>query len=345
MKRKERVYKKGFGDLFSDSWKEYKNNWKTFAMLIIIFTIIPLLIIIPLILPTTIEYIEIVSELNLTNSSDLTIYQDIGTPTKLSLGLTGNVVENEFESNLEIRGDSISYDELPPEFWKIFGKMMLFGFIGAIIYFLFSIFMLLSLFYIALHSKGKKVGIIESFTGGLRFIWRYIGLIFLFLSLGILYLITIIISISLMFISPFLGILLFLVFFIGGFILLFYLFIKWIFTIYFIIGENKGIIDSLSLSSRLVRGRWWNVFGTIILLGLIMYLFNMVGSIVIGIPNFILTILLSVKSISLATYLWIILPISIIMTTIIKIYTYPLSILFMKNFYINLKKHPVRKKQ
>lgn len=46
-----------------------------------------------------------------------------------------------------------------------------------------------------------------------------------------------------------------------------YLFVRWFFGVHAVVLDNLSAGEALSLSSRLVRGMWWRVFGTVVLVG------------------------------------------------------------------------------
>ena len=104
-------------------------------------------------------------------------------------------------------------------------------------------------------------------------------------------------------------------------------YIYWIFGAYVLIGENKRIIESLRRSRLIVRGRWWRVLGY----GLLLMLVFIAIIIIFLIPGSILGTLFQSTAISnifsLGAYLII----------------FPLGILFLKNFYLDLKAN-LRKK-
>ncbi|MEK6925870.1 MAG: hypothetical protein AABW50_01185 [Nanoarchaeota archaeon] len=83
----------------------------------------------------------------------------------------------------------------------------------------------------------------------------------------------------------------------------------WIFASYALINEKLGIVDSLKKSKSIVKGRWWRTFGFLILLLLIVVAF----SFVIGLLPFIGSLISS-------------------------IIVQPFAVLFLKNFYLDMKK-------
>ncbi len=111
-----------------------------------------------------------------------------------------------------------------------------------------------------------------------------------------------------------------LIFLLGLFLLLIIpgiiFFVYWIFSNYVLINEKTDIMQSLKRSKEIVKGRWWGVFGYFILI-IIIY----VGSSII------------ISFIPLA---------NLIVSQLVLI---PFLILFLKNFYLDLKTNPVRKRK
>ncbi len=90
----------------------------------------------------------------------------------------------------------------------------------------------------------------------------------------------------------------------------------WIFATYILIDRNTRVFTSLNESRQLVKGRWWRVFGYSLLIG---FITGIVGFVLGLIPVFGLIV-------------------SPLITT-------PFAILFMKNFYLDLKKDMVEKEE
>lgn len=110
---------------------------------------------------------------------------------------------------------------------------------------------------------------------------------------------------------------LYLLFIIPGIIFTIY----WLFAAYILIGENKGVIESIKRSKAIVRGRWWRVLGYYLLLILVFTGISLIFSIPGSILKAIFQSTVVYNIFSLASY------------TI----TIPLGILFLKNFYLDLK--------
>lgn len=85
--------------------------------------------------------------------------------------------------------------------------------------------------------------------------------------------------------------------------------VYWLFAVFVLVREKTGVFDSLRRSQRIVRGRWWKTFGYFLLLSLIVVLVSIVTNFIplVGalIPMLVLT---------------------------------PFTMLFLKNFYLELRK-------
>lgn len=188
-----------------------------------------------------------------------------------------------------------------------------------------GILMSASFVYNSLYRK-KEMSVKETLTGGKKYFWKY----FLF---SIVY-----------------GIFLtglFLLFIIPGIIFM----IFWIFAAYVLIGEDKGILESLKISHEIVKGKWWKIFGFALLFGLITIAISIGFSIVGGIINLIISLPFISKGFS-ATSLEALRTGSMIIPTYISIVAgfvkqifslganliiVPLGILFFKNFYVDMR--------
>ncbi len=120
---------------------------------------------------------------------------------------------------------------------------------------------------------------------------------------------------------------------------------------YVLIRENVGIFESMRRSKLIVKGRWWRVFGYFILFSLI----TIAISFAFLIPNLIIDVALRTsfpqittidessifgQPLNLKTFM-----IFLILSGVLKgifsiiklIIIFPLTILFFKNFYFNLR--------
>ena len=92
--------------------------------------------------------------------------------------------------------------------------------------------------------------------------------------------------------------------------------IYWMFSNYVLINENKGVMDSLKRSKQIVEGRWWRTFGYLLLVWII----------IIGIS---------------IVFDWI----PFVGGIVQQLVLIPFLILFLKNFYLDLKKNSIKRKK
>lgn len=287
------IEKKTFSDLFSDSWKELKENFKAYAVIIFLLSFIPSVIMYALL---------------------------------FVLGYNaGSLIEN-------------------PSFSEIAPVIIPFFIIMIIIIFL-SIWMHASLVYNSFYKK-KTMNIRESLKGGIKYFWKYfllyilIGIIIIGI-IGILIIIGIIIYALLKFnpVAVIIFIVLFFIFMAAVILYVIWLAVSWVFSIYVLIGENKGIIDSLKSSKKLVKGKWWKTFGYILLIGIILGVISAVISIPGLIINYILNPNIFSQTASIEPNVLIATEsVSLIFNFLASLIAVPLSILFFKNFYLARRK-------
>ena len=179
-----------------------------------------------------------------------------------------------------------------------------------IVYFFLALFVGVGL--IAVSLKKDKFSYKEILENGKTNYWRYFGF-------------TIVVTIFIM--------LLFLLLIISGVIFAVY----WVFAAYVFLEKKQKIIDSLKESKRIVKKRWWKTFGYMILFGLVTLAFVLILSIIklpIGIPVLLKTI--SSSNISLGLLLGS-LTLNLIYDFVIALVVTPMFILFLKNFYFEMK--------
>ncbi|HOF44313.1 MAG TPA: glycerophosphoryl diester phosphodiesterase membrane domain-containing protein [Candidatus Pacearchaeota archaeon] len=179
-----------------------------------------------------------------------------------------------------------------------------------IVYFFLALFVGVGL--IAVSLKKDKFSYKEILENGKTNYWRYFGF-------------TIVVTIFIM--------LLFLLLIIPGVIFAVY----WVFAAYVFLEKKQKIIDSLKESKRIVKKRWWKTFGYMILFGLVTLAFVLILSIIklpIGIPVLLKTI--SSSNISLGLLLGS-LTLNLIYDFVIALVVTPMFILFLKNFYFEMK--------
>jgi len=162
---------------------------------------------------------------------------------------------------------------------------------GAMIVLFIVIFLLAIVFIVLLYSsfinisfaKDGKIGFKKVFNTSKKYFWKYLGLgIVLAILLTILYLLLVI----------------------PGIIFTVY----WAFAAFILIKENVNIGESMKRSKALVRGKWWRVFGYLLLV----YIIYFIVAFVVGfIPIFADLVSMLVLT--------------------------PFVVIFLKNFYLELK--------
>lgn len=106
--------------------------------------------------------------------------------------------------------------------------------------------------------------------------------------------------------------------------------VYWAFSYYALITDGKDIMTSMKHSKRVVTGRWWKVFGYMILLALITFSVYF-GAIILMIPISLTLVLLGLEV--YAGY------IAIFALGIAGLFVAPFSVVFMEKFYLNLKEN------
>lgn len=126
-------------------------------------------------------------------------------------------------------------------------------------------------------------------------------------------------------------VILFLVFIIPGIIFSVY----WVLGYFIFLNDKKGVIESLRKSYRLVKNKWWITFAYLLLLLIIMGAISFIFSL----PSFIMGLadILKGESLNTNTYLarqgvsW-------LFTQVSNLIIIPLSMFFVKNYYLWLNK-------
>jgi hypothetical protein len=226
---------KGFGELLSESWKEYKENIGFFIILCSLLLLLPLIVSFAFNIFSEIQF----NNVNFQNTEDFKSILDfylmfmpfifiiILVSVTFNMLLSSSLVyfslhkKGKMKVSFAIKG-GLKY------FWRLLGfSALCFVIIFIPIIILFLLIDLIVYFY--------------SFLG----VILTILLVILVILLMIAYIIFVI-----------------------------YLSVNWIFTYYIIIAENKKIIESMKKSSILVKKDWWTVFGYVLLLGLIFFGIN-----------------------------------------------------------------------
>jgi hypothetical protein len=115
--------------------------------------------------------------------------------------------------------------------------------------------------------------------------------------------------------------------------------IYWIFAVYVLYYEKKGILSSLKRSREIVKGNWWKVFGYLLLISLILY-----GvSYIIGFISFPTSVIYNSLTLAEKTVPLIIsvshFLLSNLSNFLVNLIQIPITILFLKNFYLEMKEN------
>lgn len=170
--------------------------------------------------------------------------------------------------------------------------------IFSFIFIVLSFIMTISIIYLSIYQKKNVMNFGESVKGGLGYFWKY-------------FLLTLLIVVCLI---P-----LFLLLIIPGIIFAIY----WVFAPYVLIKENVGPWEAMKRSKVIVNGRWWGTFGYMVLLMIVITLIQL---------PFRIGIIFSYMGNNIAFSL-----ISSIIPLFAFLITTPLTIFFMKNFYLDRK--------
>lgn len=289
--------KKEFGDILSDSWKDYKNNFNIFLKSSIFLYLIPTILLITIVITFSFTILPQTEITPSTNTSEM----------------TKNIIENSG--------------------FSLLGLFIIFS-IVAITYFVFTFFFSLTIFYTTIYNKKNKMTFAQAFKGGAKYFWKLLGFLILLLLILFIVMIPMMISLVFAFAFPLLGILLIILFLIAGFILYTWVGVLWVFTPIIIFTEKIGLVSSMKKSWTLVKGKWWRTFGYLLLISLILTGINFLIQIAINLIQ--APILMSSLFLNAQTTI-IIGAIFIIISSFLTVLANIIGIPFLKNFYISLK--------
>lgn len=256
-----------FGEIFSKSWVEYKNNFSAIFFLIFLFIGIPSLII------------------SLISISWFSFDESV---------------------RAVLMNPDLIKSSLSPEVWTYLITMPVLGIISLLL----TCFVYAGL--ISISVKASRFSFRELLKFGKHSFFK--NLLF-----------TIVIAIFLF------GLLLLLI--IPGIIFAIY----WIFGVYVLFDEDKPILKSLKRSREIVRGKWWRVFGYIILLSLILIGIAIVAGLIATPTELMYKIAIqNGETVSIQFYATHSL-LSWFSNLLLNLIIVPIGILFFKNFYFSLK--------
>ena len=324
----------GIESIFSKSWQEFKNNVFLFLKLVFLFVILPGIILILILscfswfalneIDTSISNFSNWSYPESPNLNNFSYSYVSAAFLPFTKFITGKVVSGGSKEDVS--------------FFALFLLLFLFLFLFLVSFFIFA----LCLMYLLIYNEKGEMGVKEVVKGGLKYFWKFLGLVFL---LTVLY--------SLLILVPFF--LIFVFFFLVGvkglfyapFIILFLIFvfcvyiffsIKFLFSPFILFKENTGVIESLKKSWNMVEGRWWKVFGYYLLFTLIYegaFLFLYIFVYLLQIP-FVLIFSLLYNPVTFTISFFFLS--SIIFTILLVLYMllFFFYILFIKNLYLEI---------
>ncbi|MBM3233128.1 hypothetical protein FJZ18_03120 [Candidatus Pacearchaeota archaeon] len=319
----------GFGEVFGESWRDYKANFKEMSKVQLLFYILPYLVVtgIVIFLFYSMGIYDGVKDFYTQSMSTL---QEIISRTVIDP--TYSPQDSDITDQLSIFVTKLLYDSIP------------FILISLFLVIISSIFALYGYSGIITSSvKNKKFTFSDAISEARKNFGKILGLFASIFAISIVYSFVLILLVSLL--RP-IGLVLVL----PWIIIAVWVGISWSFSLMFIVAEGKGVFKSLASSWAFVKGRWWKTFGYILLFCLITLAF----SIVMGRVKWILQVIvlnsyglpqtLDLYEIFYLTFdeVFNYLAIKETVETLIKlIYNFliiPLNILFLKNLYVTWKK-------
>lgn len=300
--------KKSFSSLFSESWNEYKSNYKIFLVLFILLSFIPNLILSFLSIPLRLQILKLGESPNVSELFSVFLNLKYTLPLFIAFIITlilGLIITPSLFYNSLYRKKTMGVKETIKGGKKYFWKYLL---LQIVILALIIALILLSLIIIG----------ISAFLG------VYYKNILLIIALVILSILSIF---FLMALAIRLG-------------------VYWILSPYIMIGKNKGVIDSLKESKNIIKGRWWRTLGFIILFSLIslaIYLgFSVISLLVNGVinPSYVIEKFSESPAYPGLTAIRILNEnIEYLFGLVMNIILTPLGIIFFKNYYLDIKRN------
>jgi hypothetical protein len=318
--------------IFSKSWQEFKSNVKMNFKVSFWYFVLPMIILslivsifLASVIPSNIG--EIINSMNNTDSLNSTISPNsFQSDINLSL-ITGSVISQ--SSSL---GATIGI------FIIIFVILLI---IAVIIFYLGY----LNIVYASLYNEKGKLSLKEIKSKSKKYFWPFLGLTCL-LMLTFYIILGVAIALGILFIYLFkdiitLGIILLIILIILGLVISYWLIIKWCFSPFILMRENQGIIESMKRSALMVKGKWWKVFGCMLLFVLIVsaisYVPSMFFSIVYMMFSFLAIFTLTLGGSIFAITLFIFLVLTSIFFGILWAFETSAMVLLFKNFYLELR--------
>ena len=224
---------------------------------------------------------------------------------------------------------AIAYD------YNLMPLVYIFAFLGILAIIAVSVIGTAATIYSALFAKDSKIKLSRVRDNSIKFFWKYLRLMIIIVLIALALVMLVVSSWSLTSLSYWT--LLFSIPFTIALIIFFvYLAVYWAFSSYILMDENAKVIFSLRKSFNIVKGKWWRTFGFLILIGLIV----LAAYVVIGILNIFFLPLMILGGKGVIIYYTITNIIRVIATAFIS----PLSIIFIKNLYLDMKLFSLKRK-
>ncbi len=250
----------GFGSVFGESWKDYKSNFKVMSKIQLLYYVLPTIILVS-ILVALFFMMGLYDGLRELHVAYLSILQNAALPDSTSSSLDPNTLFVPLQSQIF----AFIYQAIP------------FILLASV---LSAINLLLVLFgntAIASASvKKKSFTFSEAVNTAKKSYWKVVGLVLLIL---LIFVIIAAYFLAVLLLSALMGVVGILVFLVAIPVAI-WVVISWIFAVYIIVAEEKGVFASLSDSWRMVKGRWWKTFGYSLLFLLIISGISIIFSIV-----------------------------------------------------------------
>jgi hypothetical protein len=323
-----------FETMFSKSWQEFKANIWTNLKISWWYFVLPMLIIslifsllLALFLPS--DLVETLNSLNGTTIGDYNYTYNYSEANNI-----------DFQS---ITGNAIS------EAASTAGIIILLVLISIIILIFFIIIFYLgylNILYAAMFNEKGTLSLSAIKSQSKNYFWKFLGLMFIMmLSFFVLVGIPLLLGLLFLFLlkdTIVLGIIIFVLLILVGVILAYWIMIKWSFSIFALMIENKGIIDSIKRSSEIVNGRWWKVFGyTLLIMIIVSAIFSVpytLISILSMLFQFALIFALMAGGIVFSITIFIFLALASIIFGILWALEMSAIILLSKNLYLEMSK-------
>jgi hypothetical protein len=288
----------GLGEVFGESFKDYSRNFKLVLQSYLWLSILPMFFL---------YLIAGTFSVGLGNIS--------------SKGLAGAVIGGFATKSIESNSSSAL------NYWISFAVIF-------VIFFFLSLWLYLIIYYAAFNNKGK-LRFKEAAGKSLDYFWRFLGIGIVTVIVTVLPFVILILGIVLLVAGQTASGIILLLIFLALFVLVsIRIFVYWLLAQYAIFKKNTRVIESLRVSKKLVEGKWWRVFGYVMLIVGI----TIGVSVTVLIPRVIFQLIgVVIASLAHSEFASLVFQfIDFLFQTVVGILMYPFSIFFFKNLYLEL---------